>query len=422
MPEYIVLLLMIAALVALGLVAKLPMGVALAGAALAGALFGGHGLAVRHLVEGALGFFDVILIIASAMIFMKVLQASGSLDSLAAAILRACHKSRVGLLLTTMLLLMFPGMITGSSLAAVLSVGPIVAPLLAGFGLPRLKTAAFIAMGAILGMIAPPVNIPAMIMGGGVDMPYSGLSAPLLLIVVPLAVFTALWLGLRDVQAVGRQKIASLIPGSRHRTAGLRLHIPLLLVIVLMILQSTRVPFLSRLGLPAVFILGSLAGLASGRRFNFWRASRRALEEAMPLLSILAGVGMFIQVMALTGARGWAVTTLLALPPAFLYAGIAVLLPLFGGISAFGAASVLGVPVLLALIGKNALVTASALSAIVGVGDLIPPSAMASRFSAQVAGESGVLSVLRAALVPAGVMLAWSLAVLLLAPLLGKVF
>ena len=53
-------------------------------------------------------------------------------------------------------------------------------PVLIKLGLPKLKTAALIAMGGILGMLAPPVNILVMIMGGGVDMPYVGLTIPLL--------------------------------------------------------------------------------------------------------------------------------------------------------------------------------------------------------------------------------------------------
>ncbi len=47
-------------------------------------------------------------------------------------------------------------------------------------------------MGAIYGMIAPPVNIPAMIIGGGIDMPYVGFALPLLVCTVPLAIFSAL--------------------------------------------------------------------------------------------------------------------------------------------------------------------------------------------------------------------------------------
>ncbi len=421
MPEYLILLLMVGVFIVLAVPLKLPMGFAIALSALAGALAGGQGFALRHLVEGAFGFFDIILIIASAMIFMKVLQESGILDSLVAVLLKTFYRNKVLLLLAVMLLVMFPGMITGSSLAAVLSTGPLVAPVLMKLGLPRLKTAAFVAMGAILGMIAPPVNILVMIMGGGVDMPYAGLTLPLLIIVVPLAVIIALGLGLKDLKAVSADEMKALLPESVSEKNGVRLYLPLLLVLTLMILQNLNVPLIRDLGLPAIFFIGSLSGLFCGRPFNFIKATQKAVEEAMPILSILAGVGMFIQVMTLTGARGWAVMTFLSLPPALLYASIGVSLPLFGGVSAFGSASVLGVPFLLALINKNALITSSALSAIVGIGDLMPPAAMAARFSAQIVGERSFFKVLRYCLVPALLLLAMGIGVLLLAPLLDKV-
>jgi GntP family gluconate:H+ symporter len=421
MPDFLILLLMVAVFVLLATVFKLPMGISLALSALAGSLAGGEGIALRHLVEGASGFFDIILIIASAMIFMKVLQDSGILDSLVAAILKAFYKNKILLLLTVMLLIMFPGMITGSSLAAVLSTGPLIAPVLIKLGLPRLKAAAFIAVGAILGMIAPPVNILVMIMGGGVDMPYVGLTLPLLIITVPLAVIIALWLGYKDLRIVGQAEMESLLPASLWDKYGFRLYLPLLVVLILMILQNVHIGPIPDIGLPGIFFVGSLTGLFCGRPFNFFKATQKAVEEAMPILSILAGVGMFIQVMTLTGGRGWAVMTFLALPPVLLYLGIAVSMPLFGGVSAFGSASVLGVPFLLALIEKNALITSSALSAIVGIGDLMPPAAMAARFSAQVIGERNFFRVLRYCLVPAFLILAMGIGVLLLAPLLDRI-
>jgi TRAP-type C4-dicarboxylate transport system permease large subunit len=411
---------MIGAFLALAVAFKIPLGVSLALSALAGALLGGQGFAVRHLVEGAFGFFDIILLVASAMIFMRVLQEGGLLDRIVALILRTFHRSKAALLLMVMLIVMFPGMITGSSLAAVLSTGPIVAPVLIKLGLPRLKAAAFIAMGAILGMIAPPVNILVMIMAGGVDMPYVGLTAPLLLITVPVAVFSALWLGYRDLRIVGAEELKSILPSPPPGPPVWRMSLPLLVVVLLLVLQNVRGTGLAAIGLPAVFFIGSLAGWLSGRRFNFFAATQRALRDALPLLSILAGVGMFLQIMTLTGVRGWAVLAFLSLPPALLYAGIAVSLPLFGGISSFGSASVLGVPFMLALISKNALLTSSALSAIVGIGDLMPPAAMAARFSAQAAGEKNFTKVLRHTLVPAAALLAAGLGMLLASPFLEK--
>ena len=62
-------------------------------------LAGGRGIAFRHLVEGSFGFFDVILIIFTAMIYMKVLQAAGILDSVTALLLRAFHRRKTLLLL-----------------------------------------------------------------------------------------------------------------------------------------------------------------------------------------------------------------------------------------------------------------------------------------------------------------------------------
>ena len=70
MPEYAVLLLMVAVFAALAMILKLPIGLSLALAALAGAVSGGQGIPLRHLVEGSFGYFDTILIIIAAMIYM----------------------------------------------------------------------------------------------------------------------------------------------------------------------------------------------------------------------------------------------------------------------------------------------------------------------------------------------------------------
>ncbi len=180
---------MVAIFVILAMVLKLPIGVSLIFSALAGAILGGEGLALHHLIEGSFGYFDTILIIVCAMIFMKVLQASGLLDTITSLLLKTFYRRKFSLLLSVMVIIMFPGMITGSSTCAVLSTGALVAPVLMKLGLPKAKAAALIAMGGILGMLAPPINILVMIMGGGVDMPYVGLTIPLLIIVVPLAIF-----------------------------------------------------------------------------------------------------------------------------------------------------------------------------------------------------------------------------------------
>jgi len=421
MPEYLIFFLMVAVFVVLAMGFKLPIGVSLAFSALAGSLLGGEGIALRHLVEGSFGYFDTILLILTAMIFMKVLEASGILDTITSHLLKTFYRRKIPLLLTVMVIIMFPGMITGSSTTAVLSSGALVAPVLIKLGLSRIKTAALIAMGAILGMIAPPVNILVMIMGGGVDMPYVGFTLPLLIIVVPLAIIISLWLGYKDVKIIDYQEMKAILPESFSKKYGFRLYLPLILVLVLMLGQSVLVKFMPDIGLPAIFLTASLVGIFCGRPFNFLKITQKAIKEAAPILCILAGVGMFIQIMTLTGARGWIVISFLSLPPLLLYLGISTSMPLFGAVSAFGSASILGVPFILALIEKNAILTSSALSAIAGLGDLMPPTALAGIFAAQVVGEPNYFKVLRYCLVPAVFELSMGVGVLLLAPFLDKI-
>jgi len=419
--EAIIFLLMVGIFAILAMVLKLPIGVSLALSALAGALLGGEGLALRHLVEGSFGYFETILIILAAMIFMKVLQASGILDSITAVMLKTFYRKKITLLLTVMVLIMFPGMITGSSTTAVLTTGVLVAPVLIRLGLSKVKAAALIAMGAILGMIAPPVNILVMIMGAGVDMPYVGLTLPLLIIVVPLALVISLWLGYKDIKIISYDEMKSILPESVFSSYGFRLYLPLVIVLALMLGQSFFVEIMPDIGIPAIFLLGSLIGLFCGRPFHFIKITQEAVKEAMPILSILVGVGMFIQVMTLTGGRGWAIMFFLSLPPVLLYLGIGISMPLFGAVSAYGSASILGVPFILALINKNAIITASALSAIAGLGDLMPPTALAGMFAAQVIGEKNYFKVLRFCIVPALFLLFAGIGVLLLAPILDKI-
>jgi TRAP-type C4-dicarboxylate transport system permease large subunit len=411
---------MVAVFIGLAMAARFPIGIALVLSAVAGSLLGGQGVSLRHLVEGSFGYFDTILIILTATVFIKVLETSGILDSVTAALLKAFHRNRVLLLLAVMFILMFPGMLTGSSTAAILSSGPLIAPVLMKLGLPRLKTGALVAMGGILGMIAPPVNILVMIMGAGVDMPYVGVTIPLLIIVVPLAVATPLVIGYKDLKVIGRDELLTILPTSIWPKYGLRLSLPFLVLIFLMIapgMTSGRVP---DIGIPAIFLTASFVGIVSGRPVNFLKATQRAVEEAMPIMAILAGVGMFIQVMTLTGARGWTVVSILSLPSFLLYLGIALSLPAFGGVSTFGSASILGIPFILALINKNALLTSASLSAVASLGDLVPPAAISARFAAQVVGETRFLKILKYCLVPALLQMAVGMAVLLLAPWIAR--
>ena len=399
---------------------KMPIAVAMALAAVAGAVVSGNGLPLRHLIEGAFGYLDTILIIATAMIFMKTVEHTGLLETVAHRVIRRFREAPVLLTFSIVLIIMFPGMITGSSTAAVLTSGALVAPIIIRLGVPVDRAAAAIAMAAIYGMCAPPVNIPAMIIGGGIDMPYVGFGIPLLICTVPLAAITGLMFILPPLKkgVSSPERAAALretLAGMAQTPLSFRLLLPFITLVVLLVGERLFPRHWPQLGMPLSFLLAALTGLLSGRKWHPVQAATEAIKDALPVMGILVGVGMFIQIMTLNGVRGFFVVSVLALPAWLVYVGIATSMPLFGAVSAFGSATVLGVPFLLALLGNNEIMVGSALSLMAGLGDLMPPTALAGIFAAQVVGEENYFKVLKHCFIPALMTAVWGIIIILLA-------
>jgi len=444
---------------ALAIRARWPIGVALAAGAWAGAALNGHYWPLRHLVEGAFSYLDPILVIATAMIFMRVLAEGGALASVGRVVEQSFGTRPILLLPVLMVIVMFPGMMTGSSTASVLTTGAMAASIAVRLGLSRERAAAFVAMGSILGMVAPPVNIPAMLIGGGIDLPFVGFAAPLAVLAFPLAIALAYWFGwslivrsaarsapaqvstvaqdampgfhsssefagpvARGLQPAcpGRTRPPEVSPGIVPALPLWRALAPPLVAAVMMTAPRLWPLAVPDPGLPLVFLVSAAVGVACSARFRPGQTLVAAMDEALPVLGILVGVGAFIQVMTLTGGRGWLVAQMLAAPPWALVLAAAVSMPLFGAISAFGSASVLGVPFLLAFLGRNEVVTTAALSLLASLGDLMLPAALAATLAARVAGVEDRRRVLRLCVLPAALAVGVAVCALLFAPALGR--
>lgn len=387
---------------------KLPVSLSMVLASVAGAIAGGQGLALRHLVEGMFAYVDTIMVIATAMIFMKVIQESGALDAIASLIIQRFHKVPALMLIFIMIIIMFPGMITGSSTASVLSAGSIMAPVLMLMGVPVLETACILALGGVLGMIAPPTNIPAMIIGAGIDIPYSGFGLPLTMLTFPLAFLFVLMFGYKYVKNMNYVEVEAKLNTDSRKRFGFKVYIPLLLAIVLMVLNKA-VPAIPDIGMPLVFLISAVVGCFTGYKFNFFKAAKESVHSALPVMGILMGVGMFIQVMTLTGVRGLIVTNCLSLPSFARYLALAISMPAFGAISSFGSASVLGVPFLLSFLAKDQIIVAAALSLVASLGDMVPPTALAGIFAAKVVGMENYTPILKKCLIPCLIVVIWAI-------------
>lgn len=343
------------------------------------------------------------------MVFMRVIEASGTLDALSTLIIRKFHKHPAILLVFIMLVIMFPGMITGSSTAAVLSGGSIMAPVLLTMGIDPISTAAIIAMGGLMGMVAPPVNLPAMITGGGIDTPFVGFGLPLSLLAFPVAIFSVLFLGLKSARKMDYEKIEPTLNVELASKYGIKIYLPVLVLVVLMCLTKIF-KVIPDVGMPVMFLISSALGLFTGRKIKLVDTIQNAVHTSLPVMGILMGVGMFIQIMTLTGVRGFIVSVCLGLPSQLLYLASALSTPLFGAVSSFGAASVLGVPFTLAFLNGNTIVTIAGLSMVASLGDMMPPTALAGIFAAKVTpGVENYASVLKRCAVLMAATLIWDI-------------
>lgn len=414
MTAYVITFILMVGIFMVGCFAlKLPVGVSMMIAAIVGAIEGGVGTeTIRMLVEGEFGYVDTILTISTAMIFMKIIEESGALDALSSLIIEKFHRFPAILLVLIMLIIMFPGMITGSSTAAVLSAGTIMAPVLTLMGIDAVAASAIIAMGGLLGMIAPPVNTAALIICAGIDVPYVGFEGPLALLTFPLAILFVLMLGYKQARHLDYEKIKPALAkqDAIRKEYGAKLYLPLIVLVVLMILFKVA-QIAEDIGMPLMFLISAVVGLFTGKKINVLQAVPAAVRTAAPVMGILMGVGMFIEIMTATGVRGLVVISCLRLPSVLWLVACAVSIPLFGALSSYGACSVLGVPfamIYASLLGGDAVVVLSAISLIASVGDMMPPTALAGLFAAQITDVKPYTRVLKKSIIPIIILLVYA--------------
>jgi GntP family gluconate:H+ symporter len=386
--------------------------------ALVGGVIGTAGFPFRHLVEGAFGYLNLILALFAGAWFGQAARHAGLTEGFAHGLLRLCRSQPVAVLVVVGALLFAAGMATGVAGVAVLTIGVFVAPALARIGLQTHEAAAFIAVEATCGMIAPPVNVPAMMIADGVNMPFLNFDRTLLVLSVPVALFTVAWFArrARRPEAVVRPDVVA----PWQIVYGLT---PLVLVLGFWLVLRVFPAHIYDPGVPIVLVLGGLLALpALG-----WTGTRASADDTFAgvplyLAAVLVGVGMMVQVMTLTGMRGWVVMQAMASEAPWLQM-LVVSLPLIGGVlTSAGASNVLGVPFAFAFIHQDMIINVSALSSIAAIAEFMPPTAVGAALAGYVVGETNLWKTLRAAVWPVALLFTLSMLLLVfarpLAPLL----
>jgi hypothetical protein len=113
---------------------------------------------------------------------------------------------------------------------------------------------------------------------------------------------------------------------------------------------------------------------------------------------------VLVQIMTLTGVRGLMAVTAVTLPVAVVFATLFLVLPASEAVLMWGAAPVIGVPLVLLFntIGLNPIVALAGMSVIWPLGDALPPTAIIGRLTVDVVGyREPYTRFLKTCLVPA---------------------
>ena len=357
-------------------------------AALAGALAGGYWIPARHIAEGSLTYLDINLIFITATLFMNMLKESGGIAFVVRGILVRFHRYRALLLVLLTLLLLLPGALTGAGSVTVLITGGMVAIVLHYMGISLLRTTAIVFVVAGISAAAPPVSLWAMMTAAGVNMPYVGFFMPLLVPCVVASLLTVFLLGWKGSET-DLEKALSELPVPPQGMNWIKVITPFA-VFVLLIFIGRRWPHSTPvLGLPLMFLCSAgVTLLLSPVKLDVLKISRETVDQLLPLIGTLTCVGILVQIMTLTGVRGLLAVTAVTLPIILVYATLFLVLPVSEAVLMWGAAPVIGVPLVLLFntIGLNPIVALAGMSVIWPLGDALPPTAIIGRLTVDVVG------------------------------------
>ena len=224
-----------------------------------------------------------------------------------------------------------------------------------------------------------------MLTAAGVNMPYVGFFLPLLLPCLLLSLLVIFILGWRG-KPVNLEKALEELPQAPLKMNWIRVSFPFLVFLFLVLAGRIWPHSLPVVGLPMMFMASAFVSWwLSPVKLNFLKISRDTIHQLLPLIGTLTCVGILVQIMTLTGVRGLIAITVVTLPLLAVLLSLSLVLPVSEAVLMWGAAPVLGVPLVLLFntIGLNPIIALAGMSVIWPLGDALPPTAIIGRLTAQ---------------------------------------
>ena len=200
------------------------------------ALVAGLGFRLREVTEGPFVFVDTLMWVLCGAAFSYLLYVNGTFQFLFAKVVGK-KRSPAAQMFILILFIGLPGMITGTALASVATTGLMAGRYLLDKGMEKSKVVEVVTVGALMGMLLPPLCVPAMAptiaRQGLYPGAFEGYFLPILILALPaLIVYCAL---------AGRRVLGEWeADGNVEKTGSAVCLIPLAVVAVLVLCYNFK--------------------------------------------------------------------------------------------------------------------------------------------------------------------------------------
>ena len=372
----------------------------------------------RFVVEGMFTYLDLTLTFITATIFINIYSKTGSLNNIVRTLVSKFYKTKWILFFFLAILMLIPGALTGAGSVSILVMGGMVATVLGYMGIEKTKITGFVFIMAILSAAAPPINLWAMLMAAGANMPYVGFDL-LLLVPVVLVMIVAVFSMLRKGVPQSKEDILASLPPKTEGMGLLRIAIPPIFLIGIILLSKYAAFKVPVFGLPFTFVMCTIVALLCSvkklKLSEIWDVISKTVEQVFPLVATLISVGVLVTFMTYTGVRGLIAITFITLPILLTYPMVLFFGPFAQGSLSYGSAVIIGTPLIFLFntLGRDTTITAAALSLIFPIGDCLPPSRIVARLAIETVGyEGGYLKFLKSLIIPIVVLAAYAMTML----------
>ena len=260
------------------------------------------GVRVREIVEGPFAYLDNAMWILCGAIFSWMLYENGTFQFIFQKI-ASRKRGNVLQLFFLVLFIAIPGMLTGIAGVSVLTTGVIAGKYLLDKGVEKAKAVEVVAVGAILGVILPPLCMPGMITviahgPAGYPGSYEGYFLPCLVAALPALVVYC---------AVSGSRILDKVESWDAKQAGgsAVCLVPLAVVALLLIGHNFLYFVMPFLGYPVIYTIGIvLALILKAKSVNPLETAAAGTRAAAVEVALMFAFGAATETLTLVGTVG----------------------------------------------------------------------------------------------------------------------